>query len=163
MAEPHVFERRPDPPPAKVNAVTMTVTGTVVWMIAAAVVAVLDLLGVVPGRWTDVCLTGVGIGLGAVVWGYVHEYRAQRSTATAAGSPAASPGLEEAHDGEPASSVDGAGAAAKTHGVDGTSAAPTARDADGIHAPGEIPAADVAEQSGTDATSSSDATSRQQG
>ncbi len=73
-----LFERRPDPPPAKVNAVTLTVTGTVIWIVVTVVVGVLDLLDRVPDRWIDVCFAALGLGLIAVVWGYIHEYRARR-------------------------------------------------------------------------------------
>ncbi|MCK6210845.1 DUF2530 domain-containing protein [Georgenia sp. EYE_87] len=78
MPELHFFERRADPPPAKVNAITLTVTFTTLWILATAVIGVLDLMGRVPGNWLDVCFAGLGMGLLAVCWGYVHEYRAAR-------------------------------------------------------------------------------------
>ncbi|MFC7404630.1 DUF2530 domain-containing protein [Georgenia alba] len=78
MPDVELFERSPDPPPAKVNAVTLTVTGTMVWIVATVVVGALDLLGHVPERWLDVCFAGLGLGVVAVAWGYVHEYRQRR-------------------------------------------------------------------------------------
>jgi hypothetical protein len=78
MPDLHLFERRADPPPAKVNAVTLTVTFTVLWIVATLVVGVLVLTGRVPENWLDVCFVGLGMGVLAVCWGYVHEYRAGR-------------------------------------------------------------------------------------
>ncbi|GAA4415413.1 hypothetical protein GCM10023169_01710 [Georgenia halophila] len=78
MPEVHLFEKRPDPPPAKVNAVTLTVTGTVVWIVATLAVGILELLDRVPAKWLDVCFAGLALGIVAVGWGYVHEYRLRR-------------------------------------------------------------------------------------
>ena len=78
MPEPRFFERRPSPPPAKVNAITLTVTGTLVWAVATAVIAVLIFAGAVDAALLDVCLAGLAMGILAIGWGYVHERRARR-------------------------------------------------------------------------------------
>ncbi|GAA1634675.1 DUF2530 domain-containing protein [Georgenia ruanii] len=81
MPEPRFFERRPDPPPAKVNAITLTVTGTLVWAVATAAVAALIVAGAVDAALLDVCFAGLAMGVLAIGWGYVHERRARRSRA----------------------------------------------------------------------------------
>ncbi|WP_043501689.1 DUF2530 domain-containing protein [Georgenia sp. SUBG003] len=81
MPDLHLFQRRADPPPAKVNAVTLTVSGTVLWIVATVVVGVLEMLGRVPENWVDVCFVGLGMGVVGVCWGYVHEYRRRRRAA----------------------------------------------------------------------------------
>jgi len=80
MGNLHLFERRADPPPAKVNAVTLTVGGTVLWLIATVVIGVLQATGHVPQRWLHVCLAGLVMGVLSVGWGYVHEHRKRRRT-----------------------------------------------------------------------------------
>ena len=81
MPDPHFFDRRPDPPAAKVNAITLTVTGTVGWILATAVVGFLNIRGSVPDEWLWICFAGLGMGVLGVAWGYVHEYRARRRAA----------------------------------------------------------------------------------
>jgi hypothetical protein len=73
-----MFERRPDPPPAKVNAVTLTITGTLVWAVATVVVALLVSRGAVAADLLDICFAGLAMGVLAIGWGYVHEHRARR-------------------------------------------------------------------------------------
>ncbi|MFD1507163.1 DUF2530 domain-containing protein [Georgenia yuyongxinii] len=84
MPDLNLFERRPDPPPAKVNALTMTVAGTLVWAVATAVVAILIGRGAVPQRYLGVCLAGLTMGALAIGWGFVHERRARRGRLAAA-------------------------------------------------------------------------------
>lgn len=91
MPDFHLLERRPDPPPAKVNAVTLTVTGTLVWAAATVVVAVLVAQGSVRADLLDVCFAGLALGAMAVAWGYVHEYRARRRAASSPASRAHGP------------------------------------------------------------------------
>lgn len=78
MPDLHLFDRRADPPPARVNAVTLTVTGTLAWAAATVVVFVLVQTGRLPDRTLDVCLAGLAMGVVGIGWGYVHEYRASR-------------------------------------------------------------------------------------
>ncbi|MFH5824810.1 DUF2530 domain-containing protein [Georgenia sp. AZ-5] len=91
MPNIHLFERRPAPPPAKVNAVTLTVTGTLVWAVATVVVAVLVAQGRVRADLLDVCFAGLAMGALAIAWGYVHEFRARRRAASSPASPADRP------------------------------------------------------------------------
>lgn len=86
MPDLHLFERRADPPPAKVNAITLMVTGTVVWAAASLVVFALIQGGRLPGRALDVCLAGLALGVVAIGWAYVHEYRAGRRAARRPGA-----------------------------------------------------------------------------
>ena len=88
VPEPRFFERRPNPPPAKVNAVTLTVTGTLVWVVATAVVAVLIFAGAVDAALLDVCFAGLAMGVLAIGWGYVHERRARRARSRQRTEPA---------------------------------------------------------------------------
>lgn len=78
MPDLHLFDRRADPPPARVNAVTLTVTGTLAWAVATVVVFVLIQTDRLPERTLDVCLAGLAMGVVGIGWGYVHEYRASR-------------------------------------------------------------------------------------
>ncbi|MHB1063467.1 MAG: DUF2530 domain-containing protein [Georgenia sp.] len=78
MPDLHLFDRRADPPPARVNAVTLTVTGTLGWAVATIVVFVLIQAGRLPDRALDVCLAALTMGVVGIAWGYVHEYRASR-------------------------------------------------------------------------------------
>ncbi|MPV35508.1 DUF2530 domain-containing protein [Georgenia subflava] len=78
MPDVDLFEHEPDLPPAKVNAITLMVTGTVIWMVATVVVAVLGLINYLPDDLLEVCFAGLGLGLVGIGWGYVHEYRARR-------------------------------------------------------------------------------------
>lgn len=88
MPSLNLFERRPDPPPAKVNALTLTLTGTLAWGLATVVVAILVGQGAVPARYLSVSLAGLAMGVLAVGWGYVHERRARRGRVAASASPA---------------------------------------------------------------------------
>jgi ABC-type uncharacterized transport system permease subunit len=80
MANLHLFQRRADPPPAKVNAITLTVGGTVLWGVATVVIAVLSSLGHVDENWLHVCFAGLAMGVIGVAWGFVHEHRRRRRT-----------------------------------------------------------------------------------
>lgn len=88
MPEPRFFERRPDPPPARVNAITLTVTGTLVWAFATAVVAALIVAGAVDAALLDVCFAGLAMGVLAIGWGYLHERRARRARSRQRAEPA---------------------------------------------------------------------------
>ena len=102
MPDIHLFERRPDPPPAKVNAITLSVTGTAVWAVATVVVAVLIAQGRVGQELLDVCLAGLAMGVVGIGWGYVHEYRARRRAApppSASSSPTPFPSPPEENPG----------------------------------------------------------------
>ncbi|WP_164737375.1 DUF2530 domain-containing protein [Georgenia sp. SYP-B2076] len=95
MPDMHLFERRPDPPTAKVNAVTLAVTGTAVWAAGTVVVAVLIAQGRVGHHLLDVCLAGLGMGVVGIAWGFVHERRARRVAAPPSPStPSPSPSKE---------------------------------------------------------------------
>ena len=64
-------------PPARINAVTMALTGTGGWLVATVVLAVAQSRGAaVPEGWVDVCLAGIGLGGLGLVWGVTHERRA---------------------------------------------------------------------------------------
>jgi hypothetical protein len=93
MPDKHLFERRPDPPTAKVNAVTLAVTGTAAWAAATVVVVVLLAQGRVGHHLLDVCLAGLGMGVAGTVWGFVHERRARRAAAppSRSSAPVSSP------------------------------------------------------------------------
>ncbi|PFG39065.1 uncharacterized protein DUF2530 [Georgenia soli] len=78
MANLHLFQRRADPPPAKVNAITLTVDGTVLWGVATVVIAVLAGQGRVDENWLHVCYAGLAMGVLGVGWGFVHEHRGRR-------------------------------------------------------------------------------------
>lgn len=70
----------PAPPPQKVNAVTMALVGTVLWVLGTVVAAVAGSRGAtLPEGWLRVCLAGIGLGALMLVWGVFHERRAERS------------------------------------------------------------------------------------
>lgn len=83
--------RSEDLPPMRVNTVTMFLTGTVVWVLALAVVLVLQATGRELEGAVQICLTGIGIGLLALVWAVPQHRRARRrgreTAAPTEGSP----------------------------------------------------------------------------
>lgn len=68
----------PAPPPQKVDAVTMALVGTVLWVLGTVVAAVADTRGAdLPEGWSRVCLAGIGLGALMLVWAVFHERRAR--------------------------------------------------------------------------------------
>ena len=57
--------QRPDPAPLETNDVRVVLIGTVGWVLALAVLAVLRLAGIgdVPAWWLVMCVAGIGLGL----------------------------------------------------------------------------------------------------
>ena len=70
--------RSEDLPPMRVNTVTMFLVGTGVWLVALVVVLLLRAAGHELDGVVQICLTGVGIGLLALVWAVPQHRRALR-------------------------------------------------------------------------------------
>ncbi|HLV03357.1 DUF2530 domain-containing protein [uncultured Georgenia sp.] len=73
-------------PPMRVNTVTMFLVGTVVWVAALVVVLLLRAAGNDLDGALQICLTGIGIGLLALLWAVPHERRAARRRQTSGGT-----------------------------------------------------------------------------
>jgi hypothetical protein len=57
-------ERRPDPPPLETNDLAVITGGTLLWVVALAVVLVLKLAGVgIHAWWWQMCAAGAVLGL----------------------------------------------------------------------------------------------------
>ncbi|HLT85290.1 MAG TPA: DUF2530 domain-containing protein [Phototrophicaceae bacterium] len=77
--------RSEDLPPMRVNTVTMFLVGTVAWAVALVVVLVLQATGRELAGAVQICLTGIGIGLLALVWAVPQHRRTLRREREASG------------------------------------------------------------------------------
>jgi len=79
--------RSEDLPPMRVNTVTMFLVGTAVWVVALVVVLLLRAAGHDLHGAVQICLTGIGIGLLALVWAVPRQRRIERSQDEPAAAP----------------------------------------------------------------------------
>ena len=70
--------RRPAPKPVRVDLRIVFGTGTLLWLIAAIVLAVLSLYDIVPYTAALVCVIGVAIGLMLLIWEHFDRWDYRR-------------------------------------------------------------------------------------